>query len=51
MVNIVVLDIVFSFKNSNTVITNYELEFDLITVVLDNDICFLNFFNCRCLRQ
>ena len=36
--NIVVLDSFFSFKSSNTAITNYEFEFDSIVVVLDNDI-------------
>ena len=36
--NVVVIDNVFSFKNSNTVITNYGFEFDSIIVVLYNDI-------------
>ena len=37
-INVVVLDSVFSFKSSNTIITNYEFEFDSITDVQDTDI-------------
>ena len=36
--NVVVLDIVFSFKSPNAAITNYRFEFDSIVVVLDSDI-------------
>ena len=38
LANTVVLDSVFSFKISNTVIKNYRFEFDSIAAVLDNDI-------------
>ena len=38
LINAVVLDSVFSFKSSNTVITYYEFEFDSIVTILDNDI-------------
>ena len=38
LVNVVVLDNVFSLKSSNDVIMNYGFEFDSIIVFLDNDI-------------
>ena len=38
LINIVVLDNIFSFKSSNTIITNYGFKFDSIVVVLDNSI-------------
>ena len=36
--NVVVLNIVFSFKSSNATITNCGFEFDSIVAVLDNGI-------------
>ena len=38
LVNAVVLDNVFFFKSSNTIVMNYEFKFDSIVVILDNDI-------------
>ena len=36
LTNTVILDNVFFFKSSNTLITNYRFEFNSITVVLDS---------------
>ena len=38
LVNVVVLNNIFSFKSSNAVVTDYEFKFDSIVAVLDNDI-------------
>ena len=38
LANVIILDSVFSFKCSNTVITNCEFEFDSIVAILDSGI-------------
>ena len=38
LINVVILDSIFSFKSSYTVIMNYVFEFNSITAILDNNI-------------
>ena len=38
LINTIIFYSVFFFKSLNVIITNYGFEFDLIVVVLDNDI-------------